>query len=300
MMTKAPGFFYRMIARHVFLFGLSTAVGMIAPMATAQIYVSPRGSDAAPGTRTKPVQSLEHARDLARTSSSRRVLLADGLYRLHAPLQLSEADSGTTFAAMPGATPILSGAVAVIGWKQVDAARNLWRAPAPAGVSNSRQLYVDGVRAHRARGRVPVALTMTATGYTAGDATMAGWKNPADIEFVYTGGNSVWSEHSEGLGSWTEPRCPVAAIDGTTITMAQPCWNNSTRRVMLPSGVREANLVGPKSVGKQPAYVENAFELLGTPGEWYFDRTASALYYVPRHGEDPRAQTSNCPCRKRL
>jgi hypothetical protein len=35
-----------------------------------------------------------------------------------------------------------------------------------------------------------------------------------------------------------------------------------------------------------PAFVENAFELLGSPGEWYFDRPARHLYYTPRPGED--------------
>jgi len=115
---------------------------------------------------------------------------------------------------------------------------------------------------------------------------MASGKNPTGIEFVYTGGNSIWSEHSEGLGSWTEPRCPIASIQGTTITMAQPCWDNSTNRVMLPNGARTANLVGPMSVGKRPEYVENAYELLGTPGQWYFDRPARTLYYVPRSGEN--------------
>jgi hypothetical protein len=47
-----------------------------------------------------------------------------------------------------------------------------------------------------------------------------------------------------------------------------------------------ANLVGPGSVGRRPEYVENAYELLGTPGQWYFDRPARMLYYVPRPGED--------------
>ena len=33
----------------------------------------------------------------------------------------------------------------------------------------------------------------------------------------------------------------------------------------------------------------NAFELLGTPGEWYFDRPAGRIYYTPRYGEDMAA-----------
>jgi hypothetical protein len=252
----------------------------------AQVYVSPKGSDEAAGTFRHPVRTLMHARDLVRPVRNKQVLLDDGVYRLSEPLVLSQRDSGISFARVKAARPVLSGAVRVTGWTQVDVARNLWKAPAPDGLTNGRQMYVNGVRANRTRGRVPVKLQMTATGYAANGPAMAQWKNITDVEFVYTGGNSVWNEPSEGLGSWTEPRCPIAAIDGTTITMAQPCWNNSTRRVMLPSGERTANLVGPQSVGKGPAYVENAYELLGTPGEWYFDRPAGTLYYVPRAGED--------------
>lgn len=254
--------------------------------AQGQIYVSPQGNDHAAGTIQHPVRTLAQARDIARTQEQKQILLADGVYRLSQPLILSSQDSGITFGAVRLAHPILSGAVRVTGWTLIDAKRNLWRAPAPAALTNSRQLYVNGVRAQRTRGRVPIALQMTPAGYTASDATMSRWKNISDMEFVYTGGNSIWNAPSEGLGSWTQPRCPIASIYGTTITMAQPCWDNSTKRIMLPSGVRTANLVGPMSVGKQPVYVENAFELLGTAGQWYFDRPASALYYVPRPGED--------------
>jgi hypothetical protein len=214
------------------------------------------------------------------------VLLAGGTYRLTEPLNLTQQDSGTSFVAMNAAHPIISGAVQVAGWKLADPKRNLWQAPAPAVLVNSRQLYVNGVRAQRARGPIPVTLHMTSTGYTTSDATMSHWKNVSDVEFVYTGGNSIWNLPSEGLGSWTQPRCPIASIRGTVITMAQPCWDNSTKRIMLPNGARTANLVGPMSVGKQPSYVENAFELLGTPGQWYFDRPAATIYYVPRRGED--------------
>ena len=35
-----------------------------------------------------------------------------------------------------------------------------------------------------------------------------------------------------------------------------------------------------------PPFVANAFELLGMPGEWYFDRPAHQIYYTPRVGED--------------
>ena len=38
-----------------------------------------------------------------------------------------------------------------------------------------------------------------------------------------------------------------------------------------------------------PAYVENAYELLDEPGEWYLDRKAGRLYYWPLAGEKPDA-----------
>src|SRR5437764_1262700 len=81
------------------------------------------------------------------------------------------------------------------------------------------------VAAARAHGALPNALTgQSSTGYAGGGATMGGWRNPSgakpQLEFVYTG----------GLGAWTEPRCPVASISGNAVTMAQPCWNNSTNR----------------------------------------------------------------------
>ena len=150
---------------------------------------------------------------------------------------------------------------------------------------------MDGVRAARASGPVPVDLTSTATGYTASAPTLAGWHNPADIEFVYTGGDGYWGLRTGGLGGWTEPRCPVASAAGTTITMAQPCWDNSTKRVNRTDGSgRTVNLVGPSTLGNHqvPAYVENSFELLDQPGEWYLDRTAHRVFYKPRPGEDPR------------
>lgn len=64
---------------------------------------------------------------------------------------------------------------------------------------------------------------------------------------------------------------------------------------MLPNGSRTANLVGPMSVGKRPEYVENAYELLGAPGQFYFDRPAHVVYYVPRPGENLKTADVEMP-----
>jgi Fibronectin type III domain len=281
------------------LAAIQAAPSAVAAESGARIYVSPAGNDSNPGTAQRPILTLLHSRDLVRKINANMtgditIILDGGTYRLAQPLILDTADSGSNghdivWISAQGRVAIISGAVRVTGWKRVDPSRNLWTAPAPPGLENTLQIYVDGVRAFRARGPLPVTLTQTRTGFIASSDALAHWRNPSDIEFVYTGGNAIWTQRSEGLGAWTEPRCPVAGIDGKIITMAEPCWSNSTRRVDLPPNLhfkRTANLVGPASIGNAPVYVENAYELLGTPGQFYFDRPAGMLYYVPRAGED--------------
>ncbi|KAA2247289.1 fibronectin type III domain-containing protein [Solihabitans fulvus] len=275
------------------------------------VYVAPGGDDAAPGTLFRPVRTLTHARDLVRARNQQltadlTVHLLPGVFRLSEPLALDARDSGSNGHRIvwqgTGVT-VLSGGRQVTGWHEVPGRPGLFAAPAPAGLDNTRQLYVNGVREQRAMGAVPVTLTATDTGYTASAPTMAGWRNPSDAEFVYTAGEALWNVQRYGLGQWTEPRCPIASISGGTITMAQPCWDNSTRRVVFPNiPGRTVNMVGPGDLTnhRQPAYVENAFELLDTPGEWYFDRAAHTVYYQPKPGEDLRFADVEMPALEKL
>ena len=279
------------LAAALFLF----AVGPCAIANSQTVYISGKGDDRARGSETAPVKSVSRAIELARRAHDHSIEIERGTYPLAAPLALTAADSGLSIKAAPGARVVLSGGTRVARWHLVDAKRSIWTAALPAQIPAPRQIYVDGVRAIRAKGRSPVKLTMNEKGYSAESDLLAHWRHPEDLEFVYTGGNGMWSEPSVGLGSWTEPRCPVAAIHGTEVEMAEPCWTNSTRRIMLPSGVRSANLVGPVSVGKQPSFLENAYEFLGTPGQFYFDRSTRTLFYTPRTGEDLRKADVEVP-----
>jgi len=286
-------------ARYIhFVLCLATAGLLLlhANASTAQIiYAAPNGNDHAAGTASAPVASVNRAIELARSTSEHIVELRGGDYRLSGALALTAADSGLTLRAHASDPVTISGGVRINGWKVANRERNLWSATFPAGLQAPRQIYVDGVRATRTSGRIPVALTMTRTGYIADSGLLGRLRRPEDLESVYTGGNAIWSEPSAGIGSWTEPRCPVASIHGTEIKMAEPCWTNSTQRVKLPNGGRTANLVGPASVGKAPIYMENAFELLGRPGEFYIDTSAHRIYYVPRHGENMEQAAVEAP-----
>jgi hypothetical protein len=193
------------------------------------------------------------------------VELHDGVYRQDAPLRFSAADSGSAghpviWRARDGAHPTWSGALRVTGWSPKHDEAGVWTTPIPRG-TRTRQPYIDGVHAPIAQAAPPVAIT----GSVAADATYASFRNPTDIELVFT----------VGSGPWTEPRCRIAAIDGMHIAMQQPCWNNATNRPRLAAPAYELPSMDPDMPATR---IENAYELM-QPGQWYLDTQASTLFY---------------------
>jgi len=244
----------------------------------AEFYVSPSGDDANPGTRAAPFKSVQQARETVRglvrdMSADIVVYLEDGTHVLSVPLSLGSLDSGqnghtVAYRAVGGGQPVLSGGVEVRGWQPDGDGR--WKAPAT--FADTRQLYVNGTRARRARARFPggaerygdLTFIDAEAGYVLpAHAEMAQWRNQGDIEFGY-------------LSSWSHMICKVKAIthdgDGVRIAMQQPNYFLAARK----EG-RQAEI---------PDYIENALELLDEPGEWYLDRPARTVYYIPREGED--------------
>jgi GH141 insertion domain len=260
------------------------------------VFVSPHAGARGDGTKTSPYGSLDAARAgirhlLPGMRHDIVVMLEDGTYPVERTVRFGTADSGrngntVVYEAAPGAHPVISGGRIVTGWTLNDATRNIWVATVPASL-RTRQLYVDGRRAPVAQGAAPVTLARTAEGYQAASPVMASWTNPRGIEFVYPSGPS----------NWTESRCRVAAIAGTTITMQQPCWDNTTLRP-TPGTVVNASGFG-QPLGAQ-FHIENAYELLTQPGQWYLDDTVHRLYYLPLPGQDIQHATVVAPALETL
>ncbi len=207
------------------------------------------------------------------------VNLLGGTYTLTAPLTLEEStsvhDSGTNghnvvYQAYGNATPELSGGFEVTGWAPVEGNDHLYQAAVPARLK-TRQLYVNGFRAQRARGPLyPAGWTKTSTGFTAPDSSMAGWPNQHDVELVYR-------------NQWKEFRCPVDHIEGTNVVMQNPCWSNSATKPR--PGLRWADGISIVTFDGV-SWVENAYALLTQPGQWYLDSARNTIYYYPRANED--------------
>jgi chitodextrinase len=255
------------------LLPLPLLAGPAAATPSTTLYVAPTGGSHGSGTLAKPFTTLEQARDQVRklTRNQRsdiRVVLLPGDYRRTDTFRLTAADSGrngheVVYQALPGTKVTINGGRAVTDWQLSDPAKNIYKAH--VGAIDFRQLYVNGERQQRARGpENPPGFAKTSTGYTDSTQSMVGWKNQGDIEV-----NSRWG--------WMHYRCPVQSASGTTVTMQQPCYNNAN----LHQGYEIQN----------PTWIENAYELLDSPGEWYLDRPSGDLFYSPKPGQDLRTTT---------
>lgn len=217
------------------------------------------------------------------------VSLSDGLYRLASPLGLTSVDSGNNGHSViwhaAGQHVVLDGAIRIQNWRVVDRKMNLWSAPVPAE-TKSLQLFVDGNRAVRARGlgcKSPAQCTYTTTGLKGVDPRLATFRRPQELVAVFA-------------ARWRDFHCPVSSSTRTEIMIAQPCWHNTV--IDSKNGWSSASPKGRPFKGIE--WFENAYELLGTPGQFYLDTHANVIYYVPREGEDLRRADVEMPVAQSL
>jgi hypothetical protein len=271
---------------------LALAMSLLMCLAAQDYHVSPSGNDANPGSAAQPFQTIAQARNMVRgqtagMTSDIHIILHEGWYIQASTLLFDQRDSGMNgfqviYEAAPGDTPVISGGQRLAGWSLVDATRNIWSAPAPGLVT--RQLYVNGQEAQRARsiGNPISGATQTATGYTLhGTSPLAGWGNIANVEFVY----NAYQGGVTGGAQWSESRVDISSITvsggQTVITMKQPAFMNATSLSW--------------DAASFPTSVENAYALLDQPGEWYLDQQAGTMYYMPRVGESLSAAVVIAP-----
>lgn len=252
-------------------------------------FVAPAGNDANSGTKRRPFATIERARDaireLKRTGPLKEpvtVRLAGGTYALAREVQFGPEDSGTaacsiTYTAAGPEPAVLDGGRRITGWKKHDA--KLWVADLPDVVSGAwrfRQLYVNGQQRVRARtpneGYLRVAACPEGTPKTAhyhkdcqtfqykpGDIR-ADWTNLSDVEVIV-------------YHFWTDSHLPIKTVDTVSnlVTFAHKAGKTFTDD-FSEDGARYI--------------VENVFEGLDAPGEWYLNRRTGHLFYYPLPGED--------------
>lgn len=231
----------------------------------AQFYVDPQdGDDADDGlTAATAFRSIERARDAVDAVNEGMtgdivVTLAGGSYALSDPVKFTEDDGGrngfdVVYRNADGEHPVFTGGVDISsGWTLEDAGRGIWSRDFGSDVE-TRQLFVDGERATRARSLSE--LDATASAGVPG-SVMKTWGNLDDVENVYV---QRWVFHRVSVDH-------VAADD--SIVLDSP-------------GAYFHTAYNPGAYW----YTENAYELLDEPGEWYLDRPTDTFFYKPLPGQ---------------
>ncbi|MFH1007485.1 MAG: right-handed parallel beta-helix repeat-containing protein [Candidatus Latescibacterota bacterium] len=281
---------------------------MEAPFRRTDLFVSPKGNDSWSGSFSEPnaegtdgpLATIGKARDRVRErklsgklSGPVAVWIRGGRYAISEPLLFGPEDSApVTYAAYPGEQPIVDGGRPITGW-QVEEVHGIpcWVAEIPevaAGTWYFRQLFVDGKRRRRSRlpkegfywmESVPEThlsseLFEGSDAFVSAPGDIRSWKNLTDIEIV-------------ALHWWVDERMPIVSFDETTRLV------RSSRRSIF--ALRDDQ-------GKQYARyrVEHVFEALSEPGEWYLDRAAGKVTYIPMPGEDPETTEVFAPVVEKL
>jgi hypothetical protein len=289
------------------------------PREGRDLFVDPeRGDDANAGTQPDPAGddgplatldvALDSAYDLAAEREDAEdapgfvnVWLRGGRYRRSDPLEVGP--DGTSieirFRAYPDEHPIVTGNRVIEGWEAAEVnGVDAWKTTVPEGSEGSwyfRQLFVDGERRHRPRLPEDVdevlegeatATSETERFYEFGDGTPSGgdqrtfeyeegsldpdWRNLGDIDIV-------------AMNKWYSELMPIESFDlaaGQVTVAYRPYIGKDWRDRFY--------------------YVENVFEALGDPGDWYLDRENDEVIYVPRECESIGEVTIAAPRTERL
>ena len=275
-----------------------------------RIYVSQDGDDTSAGSPDRPVRTIEQAQRLARAAVRRtsepatvRVIIREGTYHLERELEFTDADFGdperfgwhtmtepahpVVYEAHEGERPVVSGGRRITGFTEATVnGVAAWVAHVPgtrSGGWDFSELWVNGERRFRPAlprdGEFLIEKLLDARwegswsetvgggtnrfGYAEGDIDPS-WKNLHDVEIVI-------------LSLWRSLRAKLERVDAEE----RIAWidRNSKMRLSYDFEKRGA------------AYrVENVFEALDSPGQWYLDRSAERLYYVPM--PDERIETA--------
>src|SRR5271169_2452286 len=232
-------------------------------VSAAELHVHPKGDDNHPGTSAKPLRTFDGARAAVRKIADKkepvRVLFAAGIYYT-TPVVFQAADSGSakspvTYQAEAGAKVVISGgSLLQLDWTLHK--DGIMKATVPEGFKTD-QLFVNGQRMHLAR-----------------------YPN-FDAKAQYFGGSAADAFSKERAARWADPR------GGFIHAMHKHLWGDfhyaitgkdATGAVTFEGGWQNNRQSG---MHKQFRFVENIFEELDAPGEWFHDAKNRTLYFYP-------------------
>lgn len=241
---------------------------MFSCQASKYLYVSISGDDSFPGTHERPYATLEKSLEVARTMKDKSVtvFLREGTYYLDNPIIFTPVDSRTSknklkITANENEKVVVSGAKKIPPLKWTEYKKGVMKATVPRGMVFD-QLFVNGHLQQMARypDYDPNARYYNGIAADAIDpARIKSWENPA--------GGYVHASHRHEWGGYHW------LIQG----------KNDKNELQMVGGWQNNRLMG---MHPERRFVENIFEELNAPGEWFYDLKKDVLYFYPSENMD--------------
>ena len=234
----------------------------------AEFYVSPAGNDSDPGNKDKPFATIARAQKAVKESKAaegKTVYLRGGAYYLPGTLVFTPEDSGTkaapvAYAAFEKEQPIISGGMRLdLQWKPYK--DGIMQAAVAEGMQTD-QLFVNGECQHMAR-----------------------YPN-FDPQSQYFNGWAADAFSKERAARWADPK------GGFIHAMHRAMWGDFhyviTGKDDKGNVTYEGGWQNNRRMGMHDKYrfVENVFEELDAPGEWFLNEKTRTLYFYPPQGVD--------------
>ena len=279
-------------------------LGWFPSLFAGEIYVSLQGNDKNPGTKEAPFNTLNRAIKQARewrrlnrpeVAGGIYIRLEEGVYAQRNSLFLRPEDSGTpdsptVICAVDGAHPVISGGVAVTGWKRgcnhpaipEKLRQKIWSAEAPL-IGNrrveTRQMWVNGHKVQRAA-QFP----------DGGLERMIDF-NPEEQTITIPVSQNVNPKRLQNAGQLemiVHQRWAIAILRVKSIDAKD---GQAVVRFHEPESHLEFAHPWPQPViggekGNSSFCLTNALELLDQPGEWFQEYPSGTIYYYPQAGEN--------------
>lgn len=279
-------------------------LGWFPSLFAGEIYVSLQGNDKNPGTKEAPFNTLNRAIKQARewrrlnrpeVAGGIYIRLEEGVYAQRNSLFLRPEDSGTSdsptvICAVDGAHPVISGGVAVTGWKRgcnhpaipEKLRQKIWSAEAPL-IGNrrveTRQMWVNGHKVQRA------------AQFPDGGLEQMIDFNPEEQTITIPVSQSLNSERLQNAGQlemivyqrWAIAILRVKSID-VKDGQAVVSFHEPESHLEFAHPWPQPVIGGEK--GNSSFCLTNALELLDQPGEWFQEYPSGTIYYYPQADEN--------------
>ncbi len=279
-------------------------LGWFPSLFAGEIYVSLQGNDKNPGTKEAPFNTLNRAIKQARewrrlnrpeVSGGIYIRLEEGVYAQRNSLFLRPEDSGTSdsptvICAVDGAHPVISGGVAVTGWKRgcnhpaipEKLRQKIWSAEAPL-IGNrrveTRQMWVNGHKVQRA------------AQFPDGGLEQMIDFNPEEQTITIPVSQNVNPKRLQNAGQlemivhqrWAIAILRVKSID-VKDGQAVVRFHEPESHLEFAHPWLQPVIGGEK--GNSSFCLTNALELLDQPGEWFQEYPSGTIYYYPQADEN--------------